>query len=72
MENKVYYTLSDGTVIDDEYVNDTVEKFDEAIRTGKASIEPNPHYFEPLRVKFSSMPKHLRNELEPFILNIEC
>ena len=71
MENRVYLTLSDGTVIDDDYVDRTVKEFDEAIRSGKARVEPNPHYIKPLRVKFSAMPKHLKNELEPFILNTE-
>ena len=71
MENKVYLTLSDGTVIDDKYVDSTVKEFDKAIRSGKATIEPNPHYLEPLRVRFSSMPRYLQNELKPFVLNTE-
>jgi len=69
VENKVYITLSDGTVIDDKYVDKTVEEFDEAIRSGKARVEPNPYYLELLRVKFSLMPKYLQNELKPFVLN---
>ena len=71
MENRVYLTLNDGTVIDDEYVTMAVKEFDEAIRSGKARVEPNPHYLEPLRVKFSAMPKYLQDELGPFILNTE-
>ena len=69
MENRVYLTLSDGTVIDDEYVERTVREFDEAIRKGEARIERNPHYIEPLRVQFSVMPKYLQRELKPFMLH---
>jgi len=69
VENRVYLSLKDGTVIDDEYVNKTVEEFDEAIHSGKAVVEPNPHCIEALQAKFSTMPKHLQNELKPFILN---
>lgn len=71
MENSIYLTLKDGTVIDDEYVDKTVKEFDEAICNGTAKIVPNPHYHEPLRVKFSSMPKYMQKELEPFVLNTE-
>ena len=69
MENRAYLTLSDGTIIDDEYIAQTVEAFDEALRSGKAHIGPNPHYREPLRTQFSAMPKYLQKELAPFLLH---
>jgi hypothetical protein len=71
MENSIYLTLKDGTVIDDAYVSKTVMEFDEAIRNGTAKIVPNPHYYEPLRIKFSTMPKYMQRELQPFILNTD-
>ncbi|MDR3307799.1 MAG: hypothetical protein LBS58_02715 [Coriobacteriales bacterium] len=69
MENSIYLTLEDGTVIDDAYVDKTVLEFDEAIRNGKAKVVPNPHYYEPLRIKFAAMPKYIQRELQPFILH---
>jgi len=61
-------TLEDGTAIDDEYVAQTVEAFDDALRNGKVIIEPNPHLLPPLKAEFSQLPKHLQRELSPFIL----
>jgi len=54
VENRVYFTLKDGTIINDEYANKTVKEFDEAIRSGKAVVEPNPHCIEALQVTYSS------------------
>jgi hypothetical protein len=70
MENRSYLILKDGTVIDDDYVAQTVEAFDEALRTGRATAVPNPHYQPPLRTTFSQMPKYLQRELAPFVLNV--
>jgi len=72
MDSRDSFVLDDGTVINDEYATKAVKDFDEALRLGKIVFEPNPHYQKPLRARFSTMPRHLQKELEPFILNTDA
>jgi hypothetical protein len=69
MDNKAYYTLPDGTVIDDAYVDDVVARVDDALREKKARICPNPHrQTDMLHTEYSALPAELKKELKPFIL----
>jgi hypothetical protein len=61
MDNKAYYTLPDGTVIDDAYVAGAVARFDDALRQKKVKLIPNPHrQTDLLHTEYSALPPELK------------
>jgi hypothetical protein len=70
MESNKYYTTSDGTIIDERYVQNTLNEFDVLVE--KSGIVPekcactNDYH----RINFNELPKEIQIELEPFILHV--